>query len=353
MTVQQQNSSSTAGRIPTKQAPACFLASTCQRCGAVPDVSPSGGCRCIPVQVGVGGAAAALPEPTEAELEELYQAVDFHPEEEVQQAAAAAGRAGAGAASGLHLSLDCLISSASLMLLEAPAIADAVVAPPPAGEQVHEEQQQQHEEWDAEYAAAAADGAVDWPDSPRVSEGMAEDGGGSDAGDGSGSRSIAALELERLRLVLQVHPDRSSASVSLAEASLHDLCSEGGGVSAQLLARSTLGAAAAAAAAPAGLEEEGFAAHGHPPLLRLQYTADASAAEASEAGHQQQERRPQLDVLVQPLLLRLRPLCLQRLVALVPPVVQVGGAAAGTQGFFGSPAACFTIMQKQAGACPV
>ena len=63
--------------------------------------------------------------------------------------------------------------------------------------------------------------------------------------------------------------------------------------------------------------------------------------------------RPQLDVLVQPLLLRLRPLCLQRLVALVPPVVQVGGAAAGTQGFFGSPAACFTIMQKQAGACPV
>jgi hypothetical protein len=298
------------------------------------------------VQVGVGGAAAALPEPTEAELEELYQAVDFHPEEEVQQAAAAAGRAGAGAAFGLHLSLDCLISSASLMLLEAPVAAAAAVAPPPAGERAQEEQQQpgaqqelqqgmqqapqvQQPHQDAEDDAAAG-GAEDWPDSPPNSEGLAEDGGSSDA-DGnegsSGSRSIAALELERLRLALRVHPNKSSASVSLAEASLHDLCSEGPGVSAQLLARSTLGAAAAAAAAPAGVDDEGSAPRGHPPLLRLQYTADASAAEAAEAGHQQQERRPQLDVLVQPLLLRLRPLCLQRLMALVPPVVQVGGGS--------------------------
>ena len=74
-------------------------------------------------------------------------------------------------------------------------------------------------------------------------------------------------------------------------------------------------------------EGEGFASPppSHPPLLRLQYAADAAGA-AGEAGRQQgEERRPQLDVLVQPLRLLVRPLCLQRLMMLLPPALQVRG----------------------------
>jgi len=75
--------------------------------------------RCGVLQAAGSAGAGALPEPTEAELEELYQAVDFHPEEQ-QAAAAAASRAGGGAGPGVHLSLDCLVTKASLLLQEAP-----------------------------------------------------------------------------------------------------------------------------------------------------------------------------------------------------------------------------------------
>lgn len=233
-----------------------------------------------------GSGAAALPEPTEAELEELYQAVDFHPEE--QQAAAAGGHAGGGGgAAGLHLTLDCLLSKASLLLLDGSGGAGA------AGE----------------------------------SQNAGSPGGG--GGQGAGGGAIASLELHQLNLQAQVQPAQVAASLTLAEVALHDLCSEGPGLSSQLLTRGAA-SAAPAAAAPAARS----------PVLRLHLTSAAGG----EGGHgEQAERRPQLDVLVQPLRLRLRPLCLQRLLGLVPPVVEVGGAWSCVWGWGGAEGASLHV----------
>ncbi len=229
-----------------------------------------------------GSGAAALPEPTEAELEELYQAVDFHPEEQ-QAAAAAASRAGGAAAAGLHLTVDCLISKASLLLLDGGPATGAGAAGP---------------------SGAAAAGAA------------------AAAGGGGGGSGIAALELDQLSLQVQVQPSDFTASLKLAEVALHDLCSCPG-VSSPLLSRGAPASVAAAAQAAAASTTPG--GHTRSPVVRLQFrsapaaTADAAGGLAEQGG----EPQPQLDVLVQPLLLRLRPLCLQRLLGLVPPAVPV------------------------------
>lgn len=229
-----------------------------------------------------GSGAAALPEPTEAELEELYQAVDFHPEEQ-QAAAAAASRAGGAAAAGLHLTLDCLLTKASLLLLDGGSAAGAAATGPQG-------------------AAAAAEGS------------------GSNSGSG-----IAALELDQLSLQVQAQPNDFTASLKLSEIALHDLCSCPG-LSSQLLSRGAPASVAAAAQAAAASATPGSLTRS--PVLRLQFrSAPAAAAEAAGGvGEQGGEPQPQLDVLVQPLLLRVRPLCLQRLLALVPPAVPVSGA---------------------------
>lgn len=232
----------------------------------------------------------ALPEPTEAELEELYQAVDFHPEEQ-QAAAAASGRAGGGAA-GLHLSLDCLVSSTSLLLLDGAAGTPASHA---ASESSQEQQQQDQ-------------GQQQQPNE------QAHGGQASELGRGPGGSAIATLELERLRLGAQLRPDQATASLSLAGLAAHDLCSEGPGISSRLLSRGST--AANCTTSPPGSS--------HPPLLRLSFSGASPSAAAGEAGQPlPQERRPQLDILVQPLLLLLRPRCVQRLAALVPPALPV------------------------------
>lgn len=240
-------------------------------------------CR-LPPQARSGSGAAALPEPTEAELEELYQAVDFHPEEQ-QAAAAAASRAGGAAAAGLHLTLDCLLTTASLLLLDGGSAAGA--------------------------AATGAQG-------PAAAAAAAE---GSSGNSGSG---IAALELDQLSLQVQAQPSDFTASLKLSEIALHDLCSCPG-LSSQLLSRGAPASVAAAAQAAAASATPSSLTRS--PVLRLQFrSAPAAAAEAAGAiGEQGDEPQPQLDVLVQPLLLRVRPLCLQRLLGLVPPAVPVSG----------------------------
>lgn len=200
----------------------------------------------------------------------MYQAVDFHPEEQQAAAAAASSRGGGAAATGLHLSLDCLISKASLLL----------------------------------------------QDSGPTSGAAAEASSGSGGGGGSG---IAALELDQLSLQVQVQPADFTASLKLAEVVLHDLCSCPG-LSSQLLSRGAPASVAAAAQAAAASTTPG--SHTRSPVLRLQFKSTAAPA-AEAAGEQCGEPQPQLDVLVQPLLLRVRPLCLQRLLALVPPAVPV------------------------------
>ena len=301
---------------------------------------------CLQVRSGTG---AALPEPTEDELEELYRAVDFHPEEEQQAAAAAAAAADAAGApagasagasrgsaaspaSGLHLSLRCLVAATSLLLRDAPVVAAAATQPEgaAAGGSIEEELEGQKQQ----------QGYVD-SGSSRAGAGQVVSASICDSG---GSSSIAIMELDQLRFALHVQPGDTSASASLEGAAVRDLCSEGPGVSAELLVRFPGGAGAApvAAGSPTSSAAASFAADGSvgdagstgvvdappslPPLLRLHFSAVAAAA-ATEAWsptqqqQQQQELRPQLDVLVQPLLLRMRPLCVQRLVALVPPVL--------------------------------
>lgn len=256
------------------------------------------------------GGAGALPEPTEAELEELYRSVDFHPEE--QQAAAAAGPRGAG---GLHLSLDCLVGGASLLLLDAL----------PAAQQHGGEPQQGR---DGQAAAAAPQ---HWQQQHRRSSSSDEGtGGGEPARDRGGG--IAAAELERLKLSVEVQPDRTSAVLTVADASLHDLCSEPG-LSSPILRRGSPGSGASAAVAASADVAEAYV----PPLVKLHFVVPATGsgaqrrmgAEPGRAAHGGPEPRAQLDVLVQPLLLRVHPVCMQRLVALVPPVVQVSRSCVG------------------------
>lgn len=230
------------------------------------------------------GGSTALPEPTEAELEELYQAVDFHPEEQ-QAAAAAVSRAGAGPAVSLSLSLDCLVSKASLLLVDA---APATPPPPP------------------DAAAVGGQDAAALPSSAGASSGRGDSSGG----------GIACLELDQLSLQLQVAPKGLTASLKLAEVSLHDLCSEGQGVSSPMLLRGTPSSVSAGATVGT---PPGGRGHARSPVLRLQLAAPTAEAQAAGPGHP--GPRPQVDVLVQPLLLRLRPLCLARLLALVPPVL--------------------------------
>jgi hypothetical protein len=66
-------------------------------------------------------AEVALPAPSDSEVQELYAAVDFHPDDELAAAGAAAGGAPAAAAAAgagaVHLTLGCLVSSASLSLM--------------------------------------------------------------------------------------------------------------------------------------------------------------------------------------------------------------------------------------------
>lgn len=193
--------------------------------------------------------------------------MDFHPEEEHAAAAAAAGR-GAAAAGGLHLSLDCRLTTTSLLLHCGGGAA-------------------------AEAQAQAAGGRRTTATSTAAPNG------------------IAALELDQLDLQVQVQPRQVSASLKLADAALHDLCSTPG-ISSQVLSR---GAEAAEPASPAS-PVSGAQAPARSPLVRLHFTATPA-----EPG--QPEQRPQMDVLVQPLLLRLHPVCLQCLMALVPPVVPV------------------------------
>lgn len=253
-----------------------------------------------------GGGAGALPEPTEAELEELYRSVDFHPEEQ-QAAAAAVARAGAA---GLHLTLDCLVSGASLLLLE------ALPAAEPSGELDKQQSRGQ--------------GAAPPPQQPQEQR---QRRSGSEGGLFGGERAqgrgggIATVELERLKLSAEVHPEKTTAMLTVAEAALHDLCSEPG-LSSQILHRGSPGSPASAAATDGYL----------PPLLKLHFVAPAAGSSVGHAAASEPslvargglEPRSQLDVLVQPLLLRLRPLCIQRIVALVPPVAQVRGRSAGT-----------------------
>ena len=258
---------------------------------------------CLSLQAGAG----ALPEPTEAELEELYEAVDFHPEEQ-QAAAAAASRAG-GAATGLHLSLDVLVSKASLLLLDAPPAAAAMAATVPS----QQLQQQQS--------------------------------GGGGGGDGG---AIATLELDRVKVAVQVAPSQTSAVLTVADVAAHDLCSEGQGVSSELLLRGTPGTPAAMTAAAGAATAVGHGADdGYvPPLLKVHFTAAAPPA-----GESAGEARPQLDVLVQPLLLRPRPPCVQRLLALVPAAVADslhGRRQAAVNGL--SAEACCAIKARQVAA---
>ncbi|PSC70464.1 Methionine gamma-lyase isoform A [Micractinium conductrix] len=263
--------------------------------------------RYLPYSAAGEAGAGALPEPTEAELEELYEAVDFHPEEQ-QAAAAAASRAG-GAATGLHLSLDVLVSKASLLLLDAPPAAAAMAATVPS----QQLQQQQS--------------------------------GGGGGGDGG---AIATLELDRVKVAVQVAPSQTSAVLTVADVAAHDLCSEGQGVSSELLLRGTPGTPAAMTAAAGAATAVGHGADdGYvPPLLKVHFTAAAPPA-----GESAGEARPQLDVLVQPLLLRPRPPCVQRLLALVPAAVADslhGRRQAAVNGL--SAEACCAIKARQVAA---
>lgn len=256
------------------------------------------------------GGAGALPEPTEAELEELYRSVDFHPEEQ-QAAAAAAPRAGAA---GLHLTLDCLVTSASLLLLEAP----------PAGE--GHGGLQELPKWQG--AATSLLPQLLQPQSGSGSSSRASSESGLDSGEPAqgGGRGIATIELDRLKLSARMQPEKATATLTLADLALHDLCSEPGLSSPILWRGSADGMAAAAPSAPTAAAE-GYLA----PVLKLHFVAAAagSGPRHAAAGEPGPEPRAQLDALVQPLLLRLRPLCIQRIVALVPAVAQVRGRRVG------------------------
>ena len=105
-----------------------------------------------------------------------------------------------------------------------------------------------------------------------------------------------------------------SASLRLAEIALHDLCSCPG-LSSQLLSRGAPALVAADAQAAGPSATPGSLAV-RSPVLQLQYRS--TPAEIAEAVEQTGEPQPQMDVLVQPLLLRLRLLCLQRLLAFDP-----------------------------------
>jgi hypothetical protein len=262
----------------------------------------------LSVVQGANGSATALAEPTEAELAELYEAVDFHPEEQAAAAAAAStataaapgDRVAAAGTTGLHFSLDLLVSSASLLLLERGVLVAV------EQQQAQHQHQQQQEEADA------------WPSSPDSGHPSGCSSGESSVSSIGGAEaaavSIASLELEQLRLGLQVQPDGTTATLRLVDISAHDLCSDGPGISSLLLSSG----AAAAAAAAAGSSQAG-SARSRPPVMRLSFASAPQPAQGAE-------QRPQLDVLVQPLLLHPRSFCMQRLLALIPPALLVSDA---------------------------
>ena len=200
------------------------------------------------------GAAGALPAPSETDMQDLYSAVDFHPEQ--QQSQQQQQQSQQQQQRGLQLSLDCLVSQAGLVLREGG----------PVGR---------------------------WPPA-----GAASGGGGSACDDDA---DVAVVELARLRLSVQVVPGKVSAGVTLADATVHDLASEGHGVIERLLGRATVaGSGSSSRAAP-------------PPLLRLQYTDRTKTDHGSQ---------PTLDVLVQALQLRYQPRCVAALLGFVPPVIE-------------------------------